>query len=449
MDHRTCDLDYIPDKCAGIGESDECRQVLSELDRKVKEAENIIQLANIKNSQVDSSHENTTIEIIKFRKEIDDQLNEKQKKMELLADERKSTEKEKIQRVLETCVSVSSEMKEVQTCLQDNKAVKQDAQLYITIKRAKSKLSSNEIKKAEEALEDTNVSYVFEPSKDLQKMLSGSDDFGTLSSQSTDLPRKKSPFGVLTSIRNIKSKSGSYISGCAVLAGNKVLLADRSQQDTLSVIDTESDVISEEKPLVSDPWDIAVLPQNQIAVTMPNWREILVMSTAGKLSTIRKIDVKGKCYGITYGKNHLYVVCCKPVSVLSMDVQGNDQRNIFPNSERFDNLRYCVVSNESSTIYISEHTSDSILRLTLKGEMLSIFKHDDLKAPEGMVILDDGSLLVCSFGNNTILQVSEDLEHCQKVATVEHPQSICYNDHQQEIYIGTYKRELLLVFSLK
>ncbi|XP_053390079.1 uncharacterized protein LOC128553001 [Mercenaria mercenaria] len=447
MGHRTCDLDYIPDICAGIGESDECREVMRELDWKMKEADNIIQQANIKNSQVDSSHENATKDIVKFRKEMDDHLNEKQKKIEFLADERKSTDKLKIQRVLETCVSVFSGMKEVQKSLQDSTAAKHEAQLYITIKHAKSKLSSNEIKEAEEALEDTNVSYVFERSKDLQSMMSKLNDFGSLNSQSTDLQRKKSPFGGLTSVRSIKSKSGSYISGCAVLVTNKVLLANRSD-NTLCVLDAESQVITEKKSLDSDPWDIAVLPQDQIAVTMPDRNEILIMSTAGKLSIVRKIKVEGKCYGITYGKDHIYVVC-NPTSVLSMDIKGNDQRNILPNNERFDNLRYCVLSDDSSTIYISDYTSNSILRLSLKGEILSIFKHQDLEEPEGMVILDDGSLLVCSCDKDSILHISKDLKHCQKVASVENPQSICYNHLQQEIYIGTVYREMLLVFSLK
>ncbi|XP_053385306.1 uncharacterized protein LOC128550380 [Mercenaria mercenaria] len=449
MDHRTCDLDYIPDTCAGIGESDECRQVLRELDRKVKEAENIIQQANIKSSQCDSSHENAAKEIIKFRKEIDDQLDEKQKKMELLADERKSTDKQKIERVLETCTSVCSEMKEVQTCLQDNTAAKQDAQLYITIKRANSKISSNEIKDVKEALEDTTVSYVFEPSKDLQNMLSGLDDFGILNSQSAGLPAKKAPFNELTFPRNIKTKSRSYISGCAVLARKNVLQADYCNC-TFIVVDTESKVITEEKS--SDnykPWDIAVLPQDKVAVTMPNRQEILIMSTSGKLSTFRKIQVKGECYGVTYGKGHLYVVCRNPSSVLSMDVQGNDQRNILPYSKRYKNLRYCVLSDDSSTIYISEYTSHLVLRLTVKGEILSIFKHDDLQYPEGMVILDDGSLLVCSYGNGTILHISGDLKQCQKVASVEKPQSICYNHHQQEIYVCTWSCGLLAVLSLK
>ncbi|XP_053383708.1 E3 ubiquitin-protein ligase TRIM71-like [Mercenaria mercenaria] len=427
-DCMTCDLDYMPDKCAGIWKSDVCRQVMRELDRKVKEAEDIIQQANIESSHCDSSHENAAKEIIKFRKEIDDQLDEKQKKMQLLADERKSTDKQKIQR--------------------DYTAAKQDAQLYITIKRANSKLSSNEIKDVKEALEDTIVSYVFERSKDIQNMLSGLDDFGTLNSQSAGLPAKNAPFDGLTFSRNIKTKPSSYISGCAVLARKKVLQADYCNC-TFIVVDTESKVITEEKSSDNKPWDIAVLPQDQVAVTMPDRQEILILSAAGKRSTIRKIQVTGICYGITYGNCHLYVVCRNPSSVLSMDVQGNDQRNILPNSERYKTLRYCMLSDDSSTIYISEYTSHSVLRLTVKGEILSIFKHDDLQYPEGMVILDDGSLLVCSYGNGTILHISGDLKQCQKVASVEKPQSICYNHHQHEIYVCTWSCGLLAVLSLK
>ncbi|XP_053383703.1 uncharacterized protein LOC128549938 [Mercenaria mercenaria] len=420
MSHITCDLEYIPDKCAGIKESDECRQVMRELDRKQKEEdENIIQQANIQNSPVDSSDENATEEIIYSRKGIDDQLDKNQKQMELPCDERKSTEIKKIQTVNETCTSVASDVD------------------------------------GEEVLEEKNVSYGFGRSKDLQNTLSIVDDFWTHDAQNTDLPGKKKRSNRLTLIRKIKvkTKSNEYpfsFTGCAVLNRNKVLLTDYNNRK-LIVVDTEREVRIEKKPLVSDPWDIAVLPQDQVAVTMPFEKEILVMSTAGKLTPVRKIKVKGECYGITYGEDHLYVAC-NPASVLSMDVQGNDQVNIFQKRERYENhkdLHYCVLSDDCSTIYLSSYTSHSVLRLTLTGELLSIFNHGDLKEPEGMVLLDDGSLMVCSYRKHAILRISGDLKHCQDVPTVDNPQSICYNHHRQEVYVGTFNSKRLLVFSLK
>ncbi|XP_053383706.1 uncharacterized protein LOC128549940 [Mercenaria mercenaria] len=309
------------------------------------------------------------------------------------------------------------------------------------------------MKDGEEVLEETNVSYGFW--RRIKNTLLKLDVFGILNSQTAHLPGKKTSFNEPTLFRyiNVRTKSNEFpvsFTGCAVLNKNKVLLADYNNR-TLTVVDTESEVIIEKKSLDSDPWDIAVLPQDQIAVTMPYEKEILVMSTAGKLIPIRTIKVKGECYGITYGEDHLYVVC-NPASVLSMDVQGNDQVNIFQKREKYKNhkdLHYCVLSDDCSTIYLSSYTSHCILRLTIKGEILSIIGYGDLKEPEGMVLLDDGSLMVCIYRKHAIVRISGDLKHRQKVVRVDNPQSICYNRHQEEVYVGTFNSELLLVFSLK
>ncbi|XP_053390078.1 uncharacterized protein LOC128553000 [Mercenaria mercenaria] len=453
MDHRTCDLDYIPDKCEGIVDSEECRQIMRELDQKVKEIENIIQQATVKSSQVDSCRGNVVEEIIKFRKEINDHLDKIQKNIESDADERKSKDEQIIKSVLEKCTGVSSEMKEVQSRIQDSTSAKQDAQLYITIKRAKSKLSSDEINDARVALEDTNVNYVFERCEYLQNILSNQ-VFGRLN-DSTDAtgPSLTVPFDrlTLTDSINVKTKSETdpkFITGCAVLSSHKVIIADFDNK-TLNAIDTDSKVIKEMKKIDSEPWDIAVLPQDQIAVTIPGMSVINIMTTASKLSVVRITPVKGRCRSVTYHQDNIYVVCKNPTRILSMDIRGNVHRKILLDNKKFKEPRYIVIDKDSTNIYVSEHSTNSVLCVTQTGEILSIFRHNDLCEPEGITLLDDASLLVCSYDNNAILHISVDFKQCQEFASVEDPQSICCNYGQQMVYVGSHGCDQLRVLNLK
>ncbi|XP_053389352.1 E3 ubiquitin-protein ligase TRIM33-like, partial [Mercenaria mercenaria] len=57
LNHRTCKIDYIPDKCAGIGDSDEYRKTLRELDRKMKDIDAVIKLATLQDKQIESSYD--------------------------------------------------------------------------------------------------------------------------------------------------------------------------------------------------------------------------------------------------------------------------------------------------------------------------------------------------------------------------------------------------------
>ncbi|XP_053389382.1 E3 ubiquitin-protein ligase TRIM33-like, partial [Mercenaria mercenaria] len=185
LDHRACDIDYIPDKCTGIGDSAEFREVLRELDQKVNEVEDIIKLAACRENELDSCHDRLIKEITMFRKEINDRLDQLQKQIQTDVDRKKFTDKQAVKNVVETCTNISSDIKQRQSRLQDYKASQQNGQLYIILKQAKSKLKSEEIKEADRSLEKTNMQYTFEQNQDLEDMLSRQNAFGKLALSSS------------------------------------------------------------------------------------------------------------------------------------------------------------------------------------------------------------------------------------------------------------------------
>jgi hypothetical protein len=101
---------------------------------------------------------------------------------------------------------------------------------------------------------------------------------------------------------NVKTSSDEKdcdITGCAVLNTNKLVLADRNNKK-IKLISIEKKVVQEEKALNSSPFDIAVMSQNQFAVTMSGSNKIVVMTTDDKLSCVRSIKVDRVCYCIDY-----------------------------------------------------------------------------------------------------------------------------------------------------
>ncbi|XP_045174686.2 uncharacterized protein LOC123535981 [Mercenaria mercenaria] len=442
IDHRTCKIDYIPDTCAGIGDSEEYKGTIWLINQRMKKINSVMKKATARDMEIDVCYDNLTKEIVKFRKEINDRLDQLQKQLEKEADRKKSDDKQIIEKALQTCTNVSADMNKYLSCLSSNNQSKQNGKLYINMKKAQSKLKSDEIEKAEETLEKTNMQYNFERNKNVEDVLSKPNILGNLNlSDTLGMPRKKVDKLIKKEDINVRTKSdtGRYycsITGCAVLSSNKLVLAD-SCNSKLKVVDIQSKTVTEEKKLDTEPCDIATMPGDQIAVSLPDNSEVIIMKAASNLTTVHKIPVKCNCYGISYHQDHLYVVCQNPNSVLVLDTQGNVQNTISLNNDIFKYPRYIVVSEDSRHIYISDWGSNCTVCITLQGDVSAVYKHEKLRQPQGMLLLDDGSLLVCCYRRNTIHHISGDLKQGKKMTDgLSYPKSICYSHHHDEGYIG-------------
>ncbi|XP_053388637.1 uncharacterized protein LOC128551747 [Mercenaria mercenaria] len=454
LNHRACQINFIPDKCAGIGNTEEYRETMRKLEQKIKELDEVAKRANVEDKEISTCHDKALQEIVKFRKEINDYLDQLQRKIQADIDKKKTADKQKVQEVIKLCSNISTDISKLKSNLQDSKASQQHGQLYINIKQAQSKLKSDEVQKAEESLAQTYTQYRFERSKNLENAISKQEIFGKLSDPTSLVtPKRKKTVDKLTckddiNVQTRSDKKKCDITGCAVLSSHKIVLADEDNSK-LKVVDRKSKVVIEEKSLDSGPRDITVLPQDQIALTMPENEEIYIMSTAGKLSMIRKFPVEGTCRGITYHEDRLYVVCWgDPNCVRILDIQGNVQNTISLNDKVFDSSNYIVFNEDSRLIYISNFLTDNVVSITLQDEISAVYKNKDLRGPVGMLMLEDGSLLVCCRKTGNIHRISGDLKQGQtSIDGLTGTRCICYNHDLQEVYIGCQNQ--LKVFSLQ
>ncbi|XP_053401908.1 transcription intermediary factor 1-alpha-like isoform X2 [Mercenaria mercenaria] len=298
LNHRVCKIDYIPDKCAGIGDRDEYKETLRELDQKLNDIDAVIKKATLQDKEIDSSYDHVVTEIVKFRKEINDRLDQLQMKIQTDADKKMLNDKQTVKNVLDTCTAVSSDIKKFKSSLQDSKTSQQNGQLYIMIKQAKNKIKLDKLKTAQESLDQTSIKYTFQRNKELEN-LTKQDIFGNLNLPTTKVSLEtKKEFDTLTHSGDINVRTNSdvtecSITGCAVLSNNKLVLVDKNNKK-LKVLDMSSKAVTKEKTLDSVPWGIATVPPDHIAATIPKKKEIWLMETR-KLKIICRIPVKGKC----------------------------------------------------------------------------------------------------------------------------------------------------------
>ncbi|XP_060552838.1 uncharacterized protein LOC132714106 [Ruditapes philippinarum] len=442
LGHRTCKVDYIPEKCEGVADGKEFDDVMQKLGDKLKEASEISKKAKSKGSNINDYNKEIIKAIIEFRKEINDRLDTMQKDVLNNAEEIKSNNNKIIQHVHDKCEKTISSIKCLQSSLHASKSNHQDGQLYIDMKRAESTLKSDELNEVKETLMHANVRYSFQRNAELETLFCKKMVFGEIVDHSCNESTKvtkavdhligKENINVTTS----SDKTVSGITGCAVLNTNKLVLAD-NYNDKVKLICIIENILVEEKTLDSAPWDIAVMSQDQFAVTMPYTGKIIVMTTHDMLSCGRSINVDRECYGINFNQDCLYVACLSPPGVIVLNTQGDILNKIPLNFLSPDFIPNIAVRKDSKLLYISENCNDSITSVSLQGEVTATYKHTDLSGPRGMLMLDDGSLLVCCFNNGTIHKVNGDLKqgkimHEDKTSL----QSICYSSRYNEVYVG-------------
>jgi hypothetical protein len=226
------------------------------------------------------------------------------------------------------------------------------------------------------------------------------------------------------------------ITGCEVLNTNKLVLAD-NENNKIKLISIENKLVQEEKALNSMPYDIAVMSQDLFAVTMPDISEIVVMRTGDKLSCVRSIKVKRSCYGIDFNQDCLYVACLYPTIVIVLNTQGRFLNKIHLKFLSNVYFPYITVRKDSKLLYVSDCGNNSVVSVSLQGQVTATYKNTDLSGPQGVLVLDDGSLLVCCYRNGTIHKVNGDLKQGNIMCKgLPKPRSIFYSANHDEVYVG-------------
>jgi hypothetical protein len=247
-------------------------------------------------------------------------------------------------------------------------------------------------------------------------------------------------------------KYKSWITGCAILSDNRVLLADYNNSKLKVAIHTQ--YLVQEKILDTEPYDTALLPLNQAAITLPNKGEVMIVETA-KLVPKLCVQVFRLCLGICSHTEHMFVLCKGPYSILQLDMQGNRQRNISINDtiKRASCVHsllvsnYIAVSNDLQHLYITTPLSNSVFKLTTEGELTGSFTNDNLKDAQGLLKLDDSSILVCCCTRCTLVNISENLETGQLlIGQYGKTQCIDYRPETQELYVGS--NDVIEVFTV-
>jgi DNA-binding beta-propeller fold protein YncE len=231
-------------------------------------------------------------------------------------------------------------------------------------------------------------------------------------------------------------KESPSVLGVTLTHQHFVLVADRPNS-TIKAIDLRKQTLISELKLEDEPWSLAKINEDKVAIGTMSGIQILCISKSGLLSkTEGKIPTK-LCFGVVYSSGNFIVAASSCVEILNMN--GKVLRTIKTDSDGgqlFTNCFEIAISKDHNTIYVSDCSKESVTSLTLDGHIKAIYKDKDLKGPWGITVDDENNVYVSSSGNNCIHRLSPE---CKKIQIFQDVKAICVFHTNNKLFVGHEK----------
>ncbi|XP_053391385.1 transcription intermediary factor 1-alpha-like [Mercenaria mercenaria] len=465
LDHpcTSCQVNYIPDISRHTIDSTEFKDTLKELDKITKKCQKITADLRQMVAKSNTSLTDVLAEIAKFRKEINQRLDELEKEASDAANALKQENDTKLKTTEETCDNVSKSLKASSDMIKQLNTTKKADRLFTELKNADQLIRDCEKRMSQVKTTGITKEYTFDPSEAIQTFLQNEKSLGTLNAKTLEQPSPSStPDSKSRTVSNHKNicvktssdKKDCYITGIAASFPNQVFLVDNTNY-TIKMVDINSQSIQN---LSLDSWPYHVIPttRDELAVTLPSNNTIQLMSySSNRLSKKNTLEVDGRCYGISYCQGKLAVTFIGPAKLQIMDLKGTVLTTVIANSNG-ENIfgRPEYVTSSSKSIYVSDRGMFAVIWLNWQGELMG--SYGGMGFPQGIAMSDDGSFYVSDIqkGQCNILNVTGD---CKESTTVlkdlDHPRAIYWCDTTKTFYVSNYsddekERNIIKIFKM-
>ncbi|KAL3891356.1 hypothetical protein ACJMK2_003618 [Sinanodonta woodiana] len=255
---------------------------------------------------------------------------------------------------------------------------------------------------------------------------------------------------------NISGNSNvPYYTGNTILPRDRVMLVDLNNSQCI-LLNNSHQVVTTYK-LTGTPYDICVVGDEEVAVSLYNQNNIQVMSVKDDvISPVRTIPTKYNCSGIAAaGKGEMVVVgdCgnnkyCWSLIRDGREVSYSDQ---YDSSSGF--LRhYIAVNNSKTRVYVNVPDINSLLCFNKEGKKQYTYSHDNLKFPFGVAVDRDDNIYVVGYSSSNIHQLSPDGCIIQVITTgvPKNPRAISFDNRRDTFIITNYfVKTKLHIYQLK
>jgi hypothetical protein len=254
---------------------------------------------------------------------------------------------------------------------------------------------------------------------------------------------------------NVKVKSDNdscnVKSACCMEDGTIILVDGFNVK--LKQLDRYNYTVTDYCDLPRQPWQVCMINNTQVAVTIPSKEEVHFISLERNMKTTNKLKTDFSCTGLAYANNNLYIAD-NDTSVYMYTLSGR-KLNQFSNDQSghrlFSDIYSLAVRQDATRIYVADWYNGLIV-LDNNGQIITSFNDEQLKAANCCYLTEAGSVLVSGDYSNNVLQLTCDGELIGEVTKADSGKggirSVCCNQQMTKMCISRYTDVNIEVFDM-
>lgn len=257
----------------------------------------------------------------------------------------------------------------------------------------------------------------------------------------------------------LNKKKEPAITGLGFLKDGKLLIADHASEK-LALLDADLK-IEETMVLEERPYDLALISDTNVVVTLPYEQKLLFVQTDPKLQIIFEKDLLNRCWGVAFCKGNIYVSCNfsgENPEILELDAQTGRQKRSITCKPMDKNVSFKYIFNiatnqDGTKLYVSDYWAHQVLCMASDGQLIYAYSDPDLKYPRGILVDAADNALICGEASKNVHIVKADGTRHRILLKSEHgiqtPFAIDYRISDGMLAIGCWQKGNLLAFLLK
>ena len=239
-----------------------------------------------------------------------------------------------------------------------------------------------------------------------------------------------------------KSKTDANIpfyTGLDFFQDGRIVAVD-NHNNTWVVMNGKLSILGEWK-LEKQPYDVAVLPDNSVAISHADKEMSLHTVNDDNTQThIKTLKTKSSFNSLFALDNNTLVAstyeCDRPVKLVALTGEEKDFDLPFaPTSYRLYKSR-CTFITSSETLVLTDRDDHTCYLQNVK-EKLKITLQDEkqIKEPRGVCATTTGQIFICSYGTKSIVQISAAGEIVDSLTLSQHPVSVALSRDDKQLLV--------------
>ncbi|WAR21074.1 hypothetical protein MAR_015048 [Mya arenaria] len=232
--------------------------------------------------------------------------------------------------------------------------------------------------------------------------------------------------------------------GSCFIPGGRIILADWNNA-CLKLFNNKG-VLTHRLDLPNNPWDVKLLPENRVVVTVPGEQTVLMVehSLDKGMEIVDSFHTKCECWAVTPIEGGRLAMTCDPWSkqpyvnvynlngkLLSFYKKDSNDNALFSYPE------HITTDHHEQVLYISDSRKGCVVALTLSGCLLFRYSHKNLMSPVGITSDYQGNIYICGKESHNVHQVSKSGELIRILfdKVISSPRTICLEPEGERIVV--------------